>query len=486
MKSICFVAASSVMTLFAGFGDNSFSDVGAFVEKYVREDIAQALGGFADEWGFSGVEFADVRSELVQSPGGTLEKITCEVTLVPKSGVSHYIPIAWQVATEEERRKLSDSLWGGPDERSVVTGVVSVARAKSLRKQAEVVRESLVPNLRYNIIKPPVCVKVPNFKDVMEATVYRAKDGNGVFRPITPIIKDAVRHSFVKYSPKLKFDFSQRIENGPFGDGLVTEKRLAELGGVVSGNDDSRSVQTAFSTNIRKFADRYAAFTQACKEYETAWTSHHERNVYETERRQRLYPVQQEAERLVSVANTRHVRAQQAVRNRANGIPKAERRRDNANRDVENAQKGLARAETAKVAAEQRLTAARAKHQETAGPVKLAVKNLQQAESKVIAWEQKVAKMKALAASAEAAIGEAQNACEAAKAELAEAETAHRQTSDDQAKRLRDLKAAIEADCAKKLSDERNGFAEAIRKTADELDEIWASFKASSARKSQW
>ena len=109
-----------------------------------------------------------------------------------------------------------------------------------------------------------------------------------------------------------------------------------------------------------------------------------------------------------------------------------------------------------------------------------------QAESKVIAWEQKVAKMKALAESAEAAIGEAQNACDAAKAELAEAETAHRQTSDDQAKRLRDLKAAIETDCAKKLSDERNGFAEAIRKTADELDEIWASFKASSARKSQW
>ena len=36
MKSICIVAASSIMTLLAGCGDKSFSDVNAFVEKYVR------------------------------------------------------------------------------------------------------------------------------------------------------------------------------------------------------------------------------------------------------------------------------------------------------------------------------------------------------------------------------------------------------------------------------------------------------------------
>ena len=66
----------------------------------------------------------------MQSSGGTLEKITCEVTLVPKAGVRHYIPIEWQFMTEEDRRKSSDVLWGGPDERSVVTGVVSIASIK--------------------------------------------------------------------------------------------------------------------------------------------------------------------------------------------------------------------------------------------------------------------------------------------------------------------------------------------------------------------
>ena len=483
MKSICIVAASSIMTLLAGCGDKSFSDVNAFVEKYVREDIAQMLGGFDEKWGFSGVEFADVRSELVQSFDRPIETITCEVTLVPKAGVSHYIPIAWQVLTEEDRRKLSDLFWGSPDERSVVTGVVSIAHIKSLQRQAAMVKESLIPNLRYNPIKPLVCVKVPNFKNVMTATVYRAKDDNGVFRPVK---KDAMQHSLVKYVSKLKFDISSSNEDGPFGDDLITEKHLAELGGIVSGSDDARSVQVAFSTSVRRFADCYGAFTRSCKEYETAWTFHHERKVYEAERRQRLFPAQQDAERLISAAKTRFIRAQQTARNRANDIPKAERKRDNANRDFETAKNALTRAEITRTGAEERLTAARAKYQETSAPVKSAVKNLQQSESKVIACEQKVEKMKALAESAELAIVRAKNAYDSAKKELAEAETAHKQTDEEQAKRLRDLKAAIEADCEKKLSIERTSLAESIKKTVAELDEIWASFNASSVRKSKW
>lgn len=404
MKSICLVAASGIMALLAGCGDKTFSDAEAFVEKYVREDIAQTLGGFDEKWGFSGVEFSGVRSELVQSFAGTLEKITCEVTLVPKTGASHYIPIAWQVATEDDRRKLSDSLRGGPDERSVVTSVVSMVRVESLRRRAEAVKESLIPNLRFNTAKPPVCVKVENFKDMMTATVYRAKDDNGVFRPVR---KDAMQQSLVMYDSKLRFD------------NLVTEKRLAELGGVVSGSEGCHSVQAAFSENVRKFADLYGAFAQSCREYETACTPRRERDLYETARRQRLYPAQQEAERLISAAKTRFVRVQQSAKNRANVIPRVERSRDNANHDVENAQNGLERAEMARVAAEQRLAAAKEKYQETGVQVRLAGKNLRQAKSKVIDWEKKVEKMKALAESAEADVGKARNACEAANAELA-------------------------------------------------------------------
>ena len=238
-----------------------------FVDRYVRDDIKRRLGDFTEKWGFVDVKLTDVQSELEAGFGMPIEKITCRVTLVPKDGVEFYMPVPWTAFGKEERSDISHLLNGVLTSKGVMTNVLPSAWIATAEQRRDEVRTALHNRLSFNVFKVPIGVPIKDFTEMFTATVYRAKDGEGVYRPVK---KNGIQSEMVKYSSRSRCNFTcGGGPKDPFGDSLMTGERLRELGGVPSTNDgDVHAVRSAFATNVLEFAEAFSSLAKAEKEYE--------------------------------------------------------------------------------------------------------------------------------------------------------------------------------------------------------------------------
>ena len=249
------------------FGSRNYADCQDFVDKYVRDDIRDKLDGFNAKWGFADVKLTNVKSELQAGYAMPVEEITCEVTLVPKYGSEHFILIPWPSVGEERKKTLSGQLHGYISRDRAMTNVISAEWLETASKRVEAVRISLDQNLISNPVKAPIGVplKAQDLAGIFVATVHRAKDGEGVYRPVR---SNGMRSELIVYKSKLRCSFNWRKAGSPFGDTLVTAERLKELGGVSFADEEGLyAIRAKYNTHVGNFAAAFAELVKMSDEY---------------------------------------------------------------------------------------------------------------------------------------------------------------------------------------------------------------------------
>ena len=249
------------------FGGRRYVDSQDFVDKYVRDDIKGRLDGFSAKWGFADVKLTNVKSELQTGYGMPIEKITCDVTLVPRNGSEHYVLTPWPGADEDRKKTLSGMLHGHISGDGAVTNIISAEWQGTASKRADAMRTSLEKSLISNPVKAPIGVplKAKDLAGIFVATVYRAKDGEGVYRPVK---SGGMQDELIEYESKLRCSFNWRRAGNPFGDSLVTAERLKELGGVsFADNEGVCAIRTAYNTHVGDFTAAFAELVKMSEEY---------------------------------------------------------------------------------------------------------------------------------------------------------------------------------------------------------------------------
>lgn len=416
-----------------------------FVEKYVGEDLKYSFYGFTSKWGISGAKFSNFKSQLDPCIGvGILEKVTCNVTLIPQEGVKHYVTVAWSVPDDmPDGAKLSEMVQALIPCMGTVTNVLGKKWCEEANRRAKEVEVSLKDSTICNVVKAPFGMPVKDFTDAFSASVYRAKDEEGVYHPLK-ITK--LQYDMVRYDSRLKHalltsrnpdddddpnDMVKNEANSPFGHTVLTEARLRELGGVpLTKVDEVRAVKEAYSTHVREFAVAFDALVKMAKEYDTVEGGEYVRRHMAEEYKKRLRPEEQKAEQLINEESRRQRQAQREVRRCQSGVRAAKMQCGKCRHDLADAE----RAHTNAVLALERARMVRVGEQSpdfgasrvdrkpfrrrrgSAGAVQKAEKNeaayrakvesargrLEMAETAIVAAEQELEKVQANHAAAEA------------------------------------------------------------------------------------
>jgi len=207
MKRMLSTACAAVLAALAGCAKEDYSDPEAFAEKYFREAIEKRfpVETAMNPMRFKGVKLLNIKRELVESFGGTIDRVTCDFEPIPESGVKYYArPVGGDLSVIEFGDKkivsLKDAKYDilSQDERIDMT-----RKMYSLRdKRPDLVQE----------------VQPSGGKMI----VYRAKNDKGVFEPVK------VGSSMVRFE-------------GGLSDPVYTftEDRLAEMHVLVMGSKEA-------------------------------------------------------------------------------------------------------------------------------------------------------------------------------------------------------------------------------------------------------
>jgi len=480
-------------------GSRNYADLQDFVEKYVRDDIRHKLSGFSEKWGFVDVKLSDAKSELEPDFVGHIEKVTCRVTLVPKKGVRHYIPVKWTIdGMDKDKERKADYVLGSLiRENGPITNVLSKTWITAVHDRAHAVKNAVRRRECFNVVKAPIGVPVEDFTGMFIASVYRTKDGEGVYRPVK---KSGIQFAMFQYEFDSKncavvwegSDVKCHIRGGenpenlknPFGDSLVTAERLKELGGVPSTNADAvRAAQAAFSMHTANFIEAFTNLVVAAKEYESvvgdARGSYFVRNRLDELRRQREYPAQERAERAIGKARKRLSEAQRSLKQSEYAVRRAIGERDYVSRNLAKAEERHKRSvadvemERAKLADERRSHAETSMVIKNGGTVKRTVRRVEFAEAHEKSCQARVDALRQKIESCETTISTSQQNVEAAKAECAAAEAGLKQTEAEQTARVKAVSEEIEKEAVAAQQAEKIRLESVIKAAAEKLDNAW-------------
>lgn len=477
-------------------GSRNYVDLQDFVEKYVRDDLCRKLGDFSEKWGFVDVKLSDAKSELEPDFVGHIEKVTCRVTLVPKKGVRHYIPVEWTIdgVDKEKEREFTRLLGGYLNEEGPVTNVLSKAWITTTHERRDAVSNAICRWKKYNVVKSPIGVPVQDFTGMFIARVYRAKDGEGVYRPVkkSGIQSDMIRYDFDSKNCSVGWQGSElkcyftggRNPENPFGDSIMTGERLKELGGVPSTNADAvRAAQAAFSMHTANFIEAFTNLVAAAKEYESVVGdergSYFVRNRLEELRRQRKYPAQERAERAIGKARKRLSEAQRSLKQSEYAVRRAIGERDYVSRNLAKAEERHRRSvadvemERAKLADERRSHAETSMVIKNGRTVKRTVRRVELAEAHEKSCQARVDALRQKIESCENTISTSQQNVEAAKAECAAAEAGLKQTEAEQTARVKAVSEEIEKEAVAAQQAEKIRLESVIKAAAEKLDNAW-------------
>ncbi len=455
-----------------------YEDIQEFVDKYVRDDIKDKLNGFKGEWGFSDVKFTNVKSQTLTLRGTFMEKITCDVTFVPVNGVRHYIPVSWTVADDEDNGKLSDMLKGRIPSDVVPADVVSAKWLDSTSRRADTLRTSLGGRRESNSVKVPVGVPMAksDYAGMFSVTVYRAKDGEGVYRPVKA---NGISEELVGYKPNRRCSFVSGRSGSPFGNSLLTEGKFKELGGVSSaGKGVGGAIRKASDAHSRAFAEAYADFVKLADEYRTVSREESgrrsaDRRLHEA-RLQKLKPAKEESERIIGEAHKRLARAKNAIYAKNNAVKKAMTRRNTCKKRLESAENKLAQAEEAMAKNAVSLENARKTKPKGSRAVNMAARVLRQSEDDVKKCRSKVQSERQKLKAAEEKIAEAEREVKNNLAEQKEAAAALKKTKEEQAAIVKALSERIERDVMSPQNNDKKRCLEAgMKSAARRMDAAW-------------
>lgn len=456
-------------------GGGRYVDLQDFVEKYVRDDITRTLDGFNEKWGFVDVKLSDARLELEPDFVGHIEKVTCKVTLIPKRGVQHYIPVSWTVYDKEKGRELSNQLGRDFKDDGPITNVLSSAWTATVYTRKETVRD-VIGKKKFNVVKAPIAVPVKDFTGMFTARVYRAKDGEGVYRAVK---KSDLQHDLVRYSSESDAHFlGGGYSQDPFGDSLMTGDRLKELGGVSLTDDDGvRAVKSAFALHTTNFTEAFTNLVAAADEYKSVvGDAHGSRFVgdrLDVLRRQKVYPAQECAERAIGEARKRLRQAQRQAQRSEYAARDAVRARDHITRNLalaeESYRRSVARVETERA----KLAEWRASNPDQSGRAGRRTRYVRQAEADVQNTQKKMDAMRQKLEACEAGIVATRQEAEKAAAECAAAETELKKIEADQAAQLKAVSEAIANEATVAQQAEKSRLESVIKAAAEKLDNAW-------------
>ena len=462
-------------------GGGRYVDLQDFVEKYVRDDITRSLDGFNAKWGFVDVKLSDAQSELEPDLVGHIEKVTCKVTLVPRRGVQHYIPVKWTVYDKEKGRELSNLLGRYFKDDGPIRNVLPAAWTATVHTRQEAVRTA-VGETKFNVVKGPIAVPVEDFTGMFTAKVYRTKDGEGVYRAVK---KSGIQFAMVRYRSDSGCHF---VDGGnpknPFGDSLMTGERLRELGGVSLTDEDCvHAVKSAFALQVTNFTEAFTNLVAAAKEYESVVGdergSYFVRNRLDELRRQKVYPAQERAERAIGTARKRLSEAQRSLKQSEYAVRRAIGERDYVSRNLAKAEERHKRSVADVEMERAKLAEARRSHAETSmvikngRPVNRAVWRMERAEADEKSCRAKVDALRQKIESCETTISTSQQNVESAKAECAAAEAGLKQTEAEQTARVKAVSEEIEKEAIAAQQAEKTRLESVIKAAAEKLDNAW-------------
>ena len=308
------------------------------------------------------------------------------------------------------------------------------------------------------------------------AEVYRAKDGEGVYRAVK---KSGIQSAMVQYDSDSECDF---IHGGdpedPFGDSLMTGERLRELGGVPSTDDEGvQAVKSAFALHAANFTEAFTNLVAAAKEYESVVGDRHGSrfvcNRLDELRRQKVYPAQERAERAIGNAKKRLDEARRSVQQSEYAVRRAIGERDRVARNLAPAEEKHARAVANAEQKRAKLAELRKSSPETSHQVRKAVRSVELAEANEKSCRARVDALRQKIESCEANVSASRQKVGPAKAECAAAEAGLTQTEAEQAAHVKAVSEEVEKDAIAAQQAERARLESVIKAAAEKLDSAW-------------
>ena len=170
MKRMLSTACAAVLAALAGCAKEDYSDPEAFAEKYFREAIEKRfpVETAMNPMRFKGVKLLNIKRELVESFGGTIDRVTCDFEPIPESGVKYYA------------RRIGDSGKAKIDFSDEKIASFKRVNFDILSDDERIGMERKMQNLRDS--RPDLVEEVaPNGGRII---AYRAKNDKGVFEPV--------------------------------------------------------------------------------------------------------------------------------------------------------------------------------------------------------------------------------------------------------------------------------------------------------------
>lgn len=249
MKSSCrlfAVAVACVIGVTSGCKE-TYESPQAFTEKFGQELYAERYGKAMEWMGYEKLVLSNAQVGIDQYRG---EYVSATATIVPKTGLTYHRRVA---VLEGARRMCS---FDTPYELSRYAGEYLY---KAIRRKVEDIWQNMPQPLVYEADK--VDMK-PRLAPACVIRVYRAKDGSGVYHPISGSGQDALE--FYDTDNKHRMSSLQRF-NSDVG-GIVSSDMIKRFNGITAGSPEAAEAAEAYSNAIVRANAAFVRAREACAE----------------------------------------------------------------------------------------------------------------------------------------------------------------------------------------------------------------------------
>ena len=219
----------------------------AFIEKFGQELYAERYGKAMEWMGYEKLVLSDAKVGIDQYRG---EYVSATATIVPKSGLTYHKRVA-----------VLDGAWrmcsfDTPYELSRYAGEYAY---QAICRKVEDIRRNMPQPLVYEAHK--VDMK-PQLAPACVIRVYRAKDGSGVYHPVSGRGQDALE--FYDTDNKYRMSSLQRF-NSDVG-GVVSSDMIKRFNGIKAGSPEAAEAAAAYSNAIVRANAAFVQAREACLE----------------------------------------------------------------------------------------------------------------------------------------------------------------------------------------------------------------------------
>ena len=249
MKSSCrlFAVAVACMVGVTAGCKKTYESPQEFIEKFGQELYAERYGKAMEWMGYERLVLSDAQVGIDQYRG---EYVSATATIVPKTGLTYHkrVPVlegAWRMCNFNTPYELSRYA-GEHMYQAICRKVEDVRRNMPQPLVYEAANVDMEPQLA------PACV----------IRVYRAKDGSGVYHPVSGGGQDAL--AFYDSENKYRMSSLQRF-NSDVG-GVVSSDMIKRFNGIEAGSPEAAEAAEVYSNAIVRANAAFVRAREACAE----------------------------------------------------------------------------------------------------------------------------------------------------------------------------------------------------------------------------